>query len=183
MISLMITKTIKTILFASLIAALILPFSAMDFAEAVKSTEKTISNSQKIQSATTNSRTDSFDLQVLKYTCNEYVLAEIKGTLTQYDTHSFWNVSADYPSTIECDKHSPYIELILTDLTGSSSSTCTIFFWMPSDSENVFCDGFGLADDAKFVNLIKIQSNAYYDDGDFDPTPFTKKFSKTLIIY
>ena len=34
------TKTIKTMLFASLIAAMILPFSAIDFADAIKDDKK-----------------------------------------------------------------------------------------------------------------------------------------------
>lgn len=47
-----ISKTTKTILFASLIAALILPFSVMEFAEAAISTEEPIRDVNKIKIAT-----------------------------------------------------------------------------------------------------------------------------------
>jgi hypothetical protein len=91
MMMVMTTKTTKTILFASLIAAMILPFSGMNFATAQEETKKTIKSERW-----TEENLEKWQSQVQKaQEDNANLAAKTAGGTTTSMSTTFWTSSAD----------------------------------------------------------------------------------------
>ncbi len=130
-------KNAKTILFASLIAAMILPFSGMISAEVEQSTEE--KTKQKIKEeilkhelATSLSETDRYELKQLKL-ADEWLKARDNGDREQMD-RIMAEITKDFPKS---EDYTLAVDDTKSDL--SSSSTIGPIDWQGSTEKNYNC--------------------------------------------
>lgn len=114
--------------------------------------------------------------------CNNVVTGQATGSLTQYDEISYWIVTTDYPSVLNCNKIHNDSPARIADLSGSLLPTCDVTIPYHVGTAYVTCEDFGLHDDNLTVNTILVTSNAYYENGWLD-IPFTALPGWTLIVY
>jgi len=254
-------KNTKLVLFASLIVAMILPFSGMDFATAEEQTndnvEKTtqLIDTLKIERDSISIDTKDIDNQIerleiarnimqledegLKYSpqaqdlfkklqknldanvvviegkitsldgisppisssdwqydefitglqitqsCNETMIGQSSGSLTQYDDVSYLIVTPDYPSVFDCNKIHSNIPIDMYDLSGMLHGSCHVDITYASGvTAVVTCEDFGLNDDGLTTNIVLITTNSYYQELDgSSEVSFTWHPGWTWIVY
>ena len=140
-------------------------------------------SSDRTYKTSTNYQYDMFTTS-LQFTqsCTVPVTGQSSGSVTQYDSTSYMQVTSDYPSTMHCDYDWKDTSVEFTDLSGYLGllSTCQVQVKSsPTGTVTKSCD-IGLIDDALRTNTIFVVSNAYYDWGWL---PFTALKGSTFIVY